>query len=328
MTYLLLTTATLLSCIAEYYSIMGLIAIFAGAPVSIAVMGGILGVSKLTITSWLYRNWKVTPISIRTYFVSAIAVLMLLTSMGIFGFLSKAHLDQNLVSGDVMSQLALIEERIIIEKENIDANRKIINQLDVQVNETISRTATNSSTTGASGGDSGIARSISIRRSQAKERQAAQEAILSSQGKISKLNEAKAPIAAEARKVEAEVGPVKYIAQLIYGQEATSQDTLEQAVRWVIILIVFVFDPLAVLMFIAVNQDMKNKHTSEKDTIEPIHTSKKPRAPKKKKIEPDPVPIPKPMHSKLKKPKIEWERDRELIKVESNDGVQVQQPVV
>lgn len=252
MTYLLLVTAIGLSAIAAYYSIMGLIAIFAAAATPIAIMGGILEAAKLVVASWLYRNWKETPLLIKSYFVTAVGVLMLLTSMGIFGFLSKAHMDQNLVSGDVTAKLAIIEEKIKIEKETIDAARKTIAQLDSQVNETLSRSTS----------EDGAARSARLRKSQAGERNQAQKAILSAQENIGKLNAEKAPIAAEVRKVEAEVGPIKYIAALIYD-EASSQDTLEKAVRWVILLIVFVFDPLAVLMFIAVNQDIKRRQEQQ-----------------------------------------------------------------
>lgn len=313
MTKLLLISAILLSAIAEYYSIQGLMAIFSGAAISVAVMGIALGISKLVVSSWLYRNWNITPRLLRSYFVVAIVTLMLLTSMGIFGFLSKAHSDQNLVSGDVVSQLALIEEQIKIEKENIDANRKIITQLDSQVNETISRTSPGagaSNSASGSNGDAGISRSISIRRGQAKERSAAQEAILSAQGKISKLNDTKAPIAAKVRAVEAEVGPIKYIAALIYGDEAKDQTTLEAAVRWMILLIVAVFDPLAVLMFIAVNQDLSRK----KDIIEPEKIeSPDTLITDEIKIEPE---IKPKKTRRVRKPKTEWERDRILIPVD------------
>ena len=313
MTKLLLISAILLSAIAEYYSIQGLMAIFSGAAISVAVMGIALGISKLVVSSWLYRNWNITPRLLRSYFVVAIVTLMLLTSMGIFGFLSKAHSDQNLVSGDIVSQLALIEEQIKIEKENIDANRKIITQLDSQVNETISRTSPGagaSNSASGSNGDAGISRSISIRRGQAKERSAAQEAILSAQGKISKLNDTKAPIAAKVRAVEAEVGPIKYIAALIYGDEAKDQTTLEAAVRWMILLIVAVFDPLAVLMFIAVNQDLSRK----KDIIEPEKIeSPDTLITDEIKIEPE---IKPKKTRRVRKPKTEWERDRILIPVD------------
>ena len=291
MNYLLLGNALLLSTIAAYYSIAGLVAIFSAAPIAIIVMGSILEVSKIVITSWVYRNWIVTARALKYYFVSAVVILMMLTSMGIFGFLSKAHSDQSLVSGDAQAKLAVFDEKLKTERENIDANRKIISQLDLQVTETISRT-TNSDTTGKA-----IDRSVSIRRAQAKERQAAQEAILSSQAKITKLNEERAPIAAENRKVEAEVGPIRYVAALIYGDDPDS-NSLERAVRWVIIMIVSVFDPLAVLMFIAYNQSIARKEPKHNpsDNQEPIVESLRVQSPG------DPVK--------------EWERDRVLIPVE------------
>lgn len=334
MNKLLLVNAFLLSCIAAYYSIAGLVAIFAAAVIPVVVMGSILEVSKIVVTSWVYRNWTSTGIALRSYFVGAIVVLMLLTSMGIFGFLSKAHSDQSLVSGDVQAQIAVFDEQLRTERENIDANRKIIAQLDSQVNETIARTS-KSDTTGAS-----VSRSVAIRRAQAGERKAAQEAILSAQAKIAKLNEARAPIAAKVREVEAEVGPIKYIAQLIYGQEATSQDTLEQAVRWVIILIVTVFDPLAVGMFIAYNQSVARRKLSVAPAEELIvpqqddTVNTEDRLNDSPRVEPtitlDPVepeqpsgrkPIPFAERitnriSKIKKQAVEWERDRPLEKID------------
>lgn len=304
-TTLLLINAFLLSSIAAYYSIAGLVAIFAAAVIPIIVMGTILEVSKIVVTSWVYRNWQTASRVLKYYFVGAIIVLMFLTSMGIFGFLSKAHSDQNLVSGDVLAKLAVFDEKIKTEKENIDANRKIITQLDLQVNEAISRTGA----TDTSG--RGVDRSVSIRRAQAKERQTAQEAILSSQAKIAKLNEERAPIAAEVRAVEAEVGPIKYIAQLIYGQEATSQDTLEQAVRWVIILIVTVFDPLAVGMFIAYNQTMYHKRI-----IKPHNESHMIHEPEPEESVSHVIQNEPNVNNEKQNEDVEWERDRVLIPVE------------
>ena len=248
MTYLLFATALSLSAVAEYYSIMGLMAIFSGSPIAIAVMGIVLGVAKLVITSWLYRNWVQTHLAMKSYFVAAIAILMLLTSMGIFGYLSKAHLEQGVVSGGASAEVTLLDEKINIQKENINAARKTLSQLDNQVDAALSRT------TDAAGAD----KSTSIRRSQAKERTRILEEIGASQKEISRLQEERAPKAAELRKVEAEVGPIKYIAALIY-EDSASEETLEKAVRWVIILIVAVFDPLAVLMFVAYNQSVSQK---------------------------------------------------------------------
>jgi len=250
MTILLFISAFSLSSIAAYYAIMGLMAIFSGAPLSIAIMGGALEVSKLVVTSWLYRNWKTTSLLLKSYFLIAIVVLMCLTSMGIFGYLSKAHNDQSVSSGGVQSQLALIDEKINFQKEIINDARKTLNQLDSQVTAALERT------TDAAGTNS----SVSIRRSQGRERGQLTAAIGAAQGEINRLNEERAPVAKEARKVEAEVGPIKYIAQIIYGEEATNEGALEKAVRIVILMIVGVFDPLAVLMFIALNQTIvKNK---------------------------------------------------------------------
>ena len=177
---------------------------------------------------------------------------MLLTSMGIFGYLSKAHLEHGISLGDVGAEVALLDEKIKIQKENIDAARKTLTQLDSQVSAALDRT------TDAAGAD----RSTSIRRSQSRERARAIEEISSGQKEIAKLQEERAPKAAGLRKVEAEVGPIKYIAALIY-EDSSNQDTLEKAVRWVIILIVFVFDPLAVLMFIAYNQTVSQSKQEE-----------------------------------------------------------------
>lgn len=250
--YLLYLCGLSLSAVAAYYSIMGLIAIFSTAVIPIAIMGSVLEASKLVAASWVYRNWKTAPTLLRAYFTSALVVLMLLTSMGIFGYLSKAHLDQAVPTGDVASKIALLDEKIKTEKENIDAARKAISQLDSQVDSTLSRT------TEASGAD----RAVAIRKGQAKERASLFSDISASQAKIAKLNEERAPIASELRKVEAEVGPIKYIAALIYGD--TLDDTLlEKSVRIVILMIVFVFDPLAVLMLIAANREGMQKPKEE-----------------------------------------------------------------
>jgi hypothetical protein len=260
MTYLLFASALSLSAVAAYYSVMGLVAIFAAAPIPIFIMGALLEACKLVVASWLYRSWKEVPLLLKTYFTISLAVLMILTSMGIFGYLSKAHLDQAVPTGDVAAKLSLIDEKIKTEKENLNANRTELNQLDAQVNETISRSGGGN----ASAGTSGVERSIAIRRAQQKDRARILSEIGTTQAKIAKLQEERAPIAAEVRKVEAEVGPIKYIAALIYGDNP-EVDVLEKAVRWVIIMIVVVFDPLAVLMLVAANWQMRKD--SETDLI-------------------------------------------------------------
>jgi hypothetical protein len=282
MTYLLFGTALGLSAVAAYYSIMGLVAIFAAAATPIFIMGSLLEVSKLVVASWLYRSWKKIPKLMMLYFTTALVVLMMLTSMGIFGYLSKAHLDQAVPTGDVSAKLSLIDEKIKTEKDNIDAARKQISQLDSQVDQTIART------TDANGAD----RAVAIRRGQQKERARLLSEIGEAQAKVAKLNEERAPIASEVRKVEAEVGPIKYIAALIYDQ-AADEAILEKAVRIVIMMIVLVFDPLAVLLLIAANWQMK-QDKGEQSVEESIEESIKPDVWVADVTLPDDVKIPEP----------------------------------
>ena len=256
LTILLFLTAIALSATSAFYAVSGLVAIFAAAVLPIVVMGSMLELSKLVVASWLYRNWKHTSMLLRSYFCVALTVLMLLTSMGIFGYLSKAHLDQAVPTGDVASKVAILDEKIKTEKDNISSARKALQQMDAQVDQTIARTTD----------DKGTERSVQIRRGQQKERNTLLSEILSAQARIAKLNEERAPIASELRKVEAEVGPIKYIAALIYGDDP-DQNVLEKAVRVVIIMIVIVFDPMAVLMLIAVNQTISRKEEHEPTTI-------------------------------------------------------------
>ena len=123
-----LLTALLLSVVAAYFSIVGLMAIFASAAIPIAVMGGTLELAKVVSASWVYRNWRTAPALIRYYLTIAIVVLSIITSLGIFGYLSKAHLDQAIPSGDIAAKLALVDEKIKVEKDNIDVSRKESNR--------------------------------------------------------------------------------------------------------------------------------------------------------------------------------------------------------
>jgi|APGre2960657373_1045057.scaffolds.fasta_scaffold01017_12 hypothetical protein len=228
------------SAVAIWYSVAGLVAIFSAAVIPIIVMGVALEISKLAGTVWLKQNWTRAPYFIRAYLLAAIAILMLITSMGIFGFLSKAHSDQSLVSGDVQSRIAIYDEKIRTAKDNIDANRKALRQMDEAVDQVMGR----------SSDEKGADKAVAIRRAQQKERIRLQSEIASEQKTIATLSQERAPIAAEVRKVEAEVGPIKYIAAFIYGDNPDA-NVLEKAVTWVIIIIVVVFDPLAVILLLA-----------------------------------------------------------------------------
>ena len=244
--FTMLLTALILSMVAAYYSIIGLTAIFAAAVIPIIIMGASLELGKVMATVWLHNNWQRASWKFKTYLIPAVVFLMLLTSMGIFGFLSKAHNDQNLVSGDVQAKIAIYDEKIKTEKENIEANRKALKQMDEGVDSVLGRSTT----------ETGAEKAVAMRKSQQKERTRLQNEILQSQKSIAGLNTERAPIAAEVRKVEAEVGPIKYIAALIYGDNPDA-NILERAVRWVIILIVIVFDPLALCLILASQQSLR-----------------------------------------------------------------------
>ena len=260
--------ALAISVVAGYYSIVGLTAIFAGAFWPVVIMGGVLELGKLMTTVWLRKNWKITSLWLRTYLTLSVVVLMLITSMGIFGYLSKAHLDQNVPTGDVAAQVALLDEKIKTERDNVDAAKRALTQMDSQVDQMLGRTDS----------DRGAERAVQIRRNQAKERATLQREIGDAQTKIAKLNEERAPVASQLRKVEAEVGPIKYIAALIYGDNPDN-NLLERAVRWMIILLVAVFDPLAISLVVAVNHSLeyerRRKQEEDKDADEDSKSQKK-----------------------------------------------------
>ena len=254
--YLTLLSGLAISGVAEYYSIMGLIAIYPAAFWPIVVMGVVLGFGKISGTVWLKQNWNFAPWFLKTYILPAIAVLMIITSLGVFGFLSKAHSDQSLVSGDVQSKIAVYDEKIKTAKENIDANRKALKQMDEAVDQSMAR----------SNDEKGADKAVAIRRGQQKERQRLQAEIAAEQKAISQLSEERAPIAAEVRQVEAEVGPIKYIAHLLYGDNPDA-NILEKAVIWVTVLIVIVLDPLAVILLLASQFSFQRfRQAEEEDT--------------------------------------------------------------
>jgi len=311
-TLILFASAFAISSVAAYYSVAGLVAIFSGEPIAAIVMGVALEIAKLVAASWIYRNWQTTARLLKYYFTIAVLILSLITSMGIFGYLSKSHLEHSVVSGGVSSQVQLIDDKISTEKENISAARKALKQLDESVDQTMARSTD----------EKGAERAASLRRSQQKERRTLLASIDESQKTIEKLNVEKAPIAGDLRKIEAEVGPIKYVAELIYGD--SSVEVIDKAVRLVIILIICVFDPLAILLLIAANMEMRKGTPRASTTTEqkeekivekrPSGTSRtlpiKPKKPKKPSLpkrtaptvpkkKPKPVPKKKP----VRKPK-------------------------
>lgn len=248
-----LLVALVLSGVAAWYSIIGLTAIFAAAFWPVVIMGTALEVGKVVTASWLYRNWDIAPRVVKYYLTGAVIVLMFITSMGIFGFLSRAHIEQTATAADNTVIIHQIDSRIERENKKIADAETVIQQLDnaIKVLQDAKR---------LKGKDGAIA----VREKQKTERESLQATITEAMNEIDKLQDEKTKLSVEQAKLEAEVGPLKYIAELIYSNADKNQ--LESAVRWVIIILVLVFDPLAVLLLIAANIGLQNKQPVLKQT--------------------------------------------------------------
>ena len=242
LTLLTFISAISISVIAAGYSIVGLATLFAGAVVPIIAMGSALEVGKLVAASWLYHNWNSdVPRLLKSYLFGAIIVLVFITSLGIFGFLSKAHLDQvKPVSGNNI-KIELLDKQINQQNLIIDRAEKQINLLDKALEVYIDKEY--------------VSRGLKERKKQEEERTLLTNTINEASDKIAELTNQKASLSLEQNKIEAEVGPIKYVAELIYGEQA--QDNFDKAVRFVILILIFVFDPLAVLLLIAANISLR-----------------------------------------------------------------------
>jgi hypothetical protein len=242
LTILTFLSAISISVIAAGYSIIGLATLFAGAVIPIIAMGSALEVGKLVAASWLYNNWNSdVPRLLKAYLFGAIIVLIFITSMGIFGFLSKAHLDQvQPTSGNQLS-IESYNKQINQQQIIIDRAEKTLNQLDKALDVYIDKEY--------------VTRGLKERNKQKEERDLLNKTIDEATSKILELNKTKNTIELEQLKIEAEVGPLKYVAELIYGENA--QNHFDSAVRIVILILIFVFDPLAVLLLIAANISLR-----------------------------------------------------------------------
>jgi uncharacterized protein YfcZ (UPF0381/DUF406 family) len=351
---LTLLSALSISGVAIFYSVIGLATIFPGAFVPVVIMGGVLEVGKLITASWLYRNWRFTPFMLKTYLTTAVIILSLITSMGIFGFLSKAHLEQNLASDTLIQRIQILEDKIDSEKMSIERQTLVINRAEKAI----------SRDTGTASGDIEVQQSIiadaneklktllavetntvrdlndrlkvldknvsdvltsnksffneekaaadlkasqkaeraeiAVKIKEAQERiaelkadhkqeiakaqdiianmrsgsqdnkgqftkeiETAEKKIFDSQGRIDLFIVEKQPLEKEMLTLEAEIGPVKYIAALAVDWGITDNVETSKAVRWVILLLIVVFDPLAVLLLIAANQSLMRRFPPE-----------------------------------------------------------------
>jgi hypothetical protein len=351
---LTLLSALSISGVAIFYSVIGLATIFPGAFVPVVIMGGVLEVGKLITASWLYRNWKFTPFMLKTYLTTAVIILSLITSMGIFGFLSKAHLEQNLASDTLIQRIQILNDKIDSEKNSIVRQNAVIDRLENSI----------SRDTGTADGDIEVQQSIikdanenlktlltvetntakdlndrlkvldknvsdilnsnksffneekaaaDLKASQKQEREliavnikeaqdriselkadhkaetaeaktiianmragsqdnkgtftqdidTAEQKIFDAQGRIDTFIVEKQPLEKKMLTLEAEIGPVKYIAALAVDWGWTEKVETSKAVRWVILMLIVVFDPLAVLLLIAANQSLMRRFPPE-----------------------------------------------------------------
>ena len=236
-------TSLAIAAVAAWYSIIGLTAIFAAAVIPIIIMGIVLEIGKLVAAAWVYNHWRETSILLRTYLVSAIIVLMLITSMGIYGFLSKSHIDAGINTSEISVKIERIDNRIRSEQRQIDRAEKNILEMDTTLEKTEYGFFDDSR--------------LEERKRQSAEREQLNSIITKSENSIDDLLDKKSEYELEVKNFEVEVGPIKYIAALIYGDEA--KNYLDNTVRYVILLLIFVFDPLAVLLLISANMSYRKE---------------------------------------------------------------------
>ena len=230
MKWLTLFTSLTLAATAAYFSIVGLMTIFSGAALSIAFMASVLEFGKIVSAAWLHYEWDRINNLVRTYFTTAVVVLMLITSMGIFGYLSKAHIDASVTSDSYSLEASIVDKRLEGKQLQLDNLTGRLESLDyvLQTSQPKDRNYVN--------------------KVQITERNEINAEIDILVDEIVLLNEQKMPILRQQLDQEAELGPVKYIADMIYGDDAESY--YDNAVRWIILTIIFVFDPLAIMLLI------------------------------------------------------------------------------
>jgi len=247
MTYLTLLTALSIATVAAWYSIVGLAAIFAGAVIPIVIMGTVLEIGKLVTASWLHQNWKTVSLWMKSYLTLSVFLLMVITSLGIFGFLSKAHLEHSISTGGTNElRISNLERQIGNQQRIITDSEKVLGQLDQTVQVLLDADRIR----GRSG-------ALATRKGQAEERDLLNQSINDAYGLIEQYQTELSPLQQEKLAIEVEVGPLKYIAELIYGNQA--EDYFDEAVRIVILLLIFTFDPLAIVLLLAANQGFSQR---------------------------------------------------------------------
>ena len=245
---LTLMVALAISTVAAYYSIVGLMAIFAGAKFAIAIMGIVLEIGKLVVASWTFQNWKTSPLSLRFYFIISVIVLMFITSLGIFGFLARAHIEQSSPTTLLEERIERVDLKIEQKQTQIDRYQGRLNTLDQALQRYIELGA--------------ISKGLRKIGEMDNETALLKTKIEGLEGEIDSLSDEKYEFRNQLNLAMVEVGPIRYVASMIYDEVNETQ--LEEAVRWIIILLIFVFDPLAVMLVIAANISLRDYRKERK----------------------------------------------------------------
>lgn len=247
LTVLTFLAAICLSGVAAWYSILGLMSIFSSSAASIGVMGVVLEAAKLVSASWLYHNWRTAPAVLKSYLCFAIVVLMAITSMGIYGFLSKAHVGQSSGASESVAAIGRLDERISSKKADIERIRKEVSQIDSALDKYIELGA--------------VTKGLASRELLSSEKESLWKKADKLEAEVQSLLDERSILSSKVRDFEVEVGPVRYMAELVYDD--VDQEVLEKSVQYLSLVIVSVFDPLAVLLLVAANSGLRRKIQGE-----------------------------------------------------------------
>ena len=256
MTFALITllAALSLAAVADWFSIIGFMTIYAANPMHALIMGIVLALAKLVTTSWVYRNWKFADWKLKTPLIGFVVALMVATSIGTYGFLTKSHLDQGGGTIDNGAKVERLEQQIAREKSVIVDDEKVITQLDATINSYIGKDRTD--------------KSLAVRKSQAPQRKQLRDDIDASQKRIDTFSDERLKLQSEVRKQQLDVGPIRYIAELFYGVVDDATKNIEAAVRIFTLLITSTLDPLAVILLVAANHTLLRIRDEKENTIQ------------------------------------------------------------
>ena len=230
--YLAFLTSLLVAGVAAYFSVIGLATIFAGSFWPVVIMAGALEIGKIVTAGFLHIRWSDINNWFKVYLSSAVVVLMLITSLGIFGFLAKANIEQTLQGDRFSLELSIIDKRLEAKEKELGRYEERLANLDYIIDT-------------ARPQDRNY-----IDRRQRDERAEIATDIDNVVAEIVVLNEDKLPLQREQLVQEGEIGPIKYVAEMIYGEDV-AKDKLDNAARILIFFIIFAFDPLAILLLVA-----------------------------------------------------------------------------